>query len=76
MHILTPEQMYLVDQLCGISEQQLIENAGRAVAEEIVRRYGARKTIVLCGPGNNGKDGAIATRYLKSWGCLLRFLMT
>ncbi len=71
MHILTPAQMYQADALAiasGISEAQLIENAGRAVAEEITRRYGARKTVVLCGPGNNGADGKVAARYLKQWG--------
>jgi ADP-dependent NAD(P)H-hydrate dehydratase / NAD(P)H-hydrate epimerase len=60
--------MYRADALCGIAENALIENAGRAVAEEIIRRYGARKTVVLCGPGNNGKDGQAAARYLKAWG--------
>ena len=63
--------MYQADALAiasGIPEAQLIENAGRAVAEEIVRRYGARKTVVLCGPGNNGADGKVAARYLKEWG--------
>lgn len=71
MHILTPAQMYQADALAiasGITEYDLIENAGRAVAEEIVRRYGARKTVVLCGPGNNGKDGEVAARYLRQWG--------
>ena len=63
--------MYQADALAiasGIAEAQLIENAGRAVAEEIIRRYGARKTTVLCGPGNNGADGKVAARYLKQWG--------
>ena len=63
--------MYQADALAiasGISELELIENAGRAVAEEIIRRYGARKTVVLCGPGNNGKDGKVAARYLKVLG--------
>lgn len=69
--ILTPAEMYRADAFAaaaGIGEDVLIENAGRAVAEEIVRRYGARPTVVLCGPGNNGRDGAVAARYLKSWG--------
>ena len=63
--------MYQADALTiasGITEAQLIENAGRAVAEEIVRRYGARKTVVLCGPGNNGADGKVAARCLEHWG--------
>ena len=71
IELLTPAQMYQADALTlasGITEAQLIENAGRAVAEEIVRRYGARKTTVLCGPGNNGADGKVAARYLKQWG--------
>jgi hydroxyethylthiazole kinase-like uncharacterized protein yjeF len=69
--ILTPAQMYRADALTiasGIAEHELIENAGRVVAEEIARRYGARKTVVFCGPGNNGKDGHVAARYLKDWG--------
>jgi NAD(P)H-hydrate epimerase len=63
--------MYQADALAiasGMTELELIENAGRAAAEEIVRRYGARKTVVLCGPGNNGADGKVAARYLKEWG--------
>lgn len=69
--LLTPAQMYQADALTiasGITEAQLIENAGRSVAEEIVRRYGARNTAVLCGPGNNGADGKVAARYLRQWG--------
>jgi hydroxyethylthiazole kinase-like uncharacterized protein yjeF len=71
IELLTPAQMYQADALAialGMTELALIENAGRAVAEEITRRYGARKTVVLCGPGNNGKDGKVAARYLKDWG--------
>lgn len=66
--LLTPQQMQQVDETCGISISKLIERAGLAVAEEIVRRYGARKTVVLCGPGNKGRDGAVVARYLQSWG--------
>ncbi len=71
IELLTPQQMYRADELAlqsGISIDALIDNAGRTVAEEIARRYGSRRTVVLCGPGNNGKDGEVAARYLKSWG--------
>jgi ADP-dependent NAD(P)H-hydrate dehydratase / NAD(P)H-hydrate epimerase len=66
--LLTPQQMQQVDGTCGIPMNTLIECAGLAVAEEIVRRYSARKTVVLCGPGNKGRDGAVAARHLQSWG--------
>lgn len=63
------KQMKKLDELAvksGISVEQLMENAGKAVAAA-ARKMG-RKFIVLAGTGNNGGDGLVATRLLHNWG--------
>ncbi len=52
----------------GVPSIALMEMAGRAVADEIGRRWTPRSTVVLCGPGNNGGDGYVAARVLKARG--------
>ena len=50
----------------GVSQYQLMENAGRAVAEKVkslVKEGG--KVFFACGTGNNGGDGFAAARFLE-----------
>src|SRR5579863_8193961 len=56
----------------GISQAQLMEHAGKAVAEYVLHQLAAklatpaRRVVVLCGKGNNGGDGFVAARYLRA----------
>jgi NAD(P)H-hydrate epimerase len=69
--VLTVAQMTEADTQAGrdgIAAIDLMENAGRAVAHEIVKRWTPRPAVVLCGPGKNGGDGYVCARYLKDAG--------
>ncbi len=60
-------QMHEADRLMvvsGVSEAEAMENAGAAVAQEIMRRWPPCAVTVLCGPGRNGGDGFMAARLL------------
>ncbi|WP_400204040.1 NAD(P)H-hydrate dehydratase [Candidatus Methanomassiliicoccus intestinalis] len=49
----------------GVSIDSLMENAGEAVAEAIVKEFGAEKKVaIVCGVGNNAGDGFVAARNL------------
>jgi ADP-dependent NAD(P)H-hydrate dehydratase / NAD(P)H-hydrate epimerase len=69
--IITVAEMNAADRFAaghGVPTLTLMENAGRAVADEICKRWSPRPAVVLCGPGNNGGDGFVAARLLKSRG--------
>jgi hydroxyethylthiazole kinase-like uncharacterized protein yjeF len=69
--IITVAEMYAADRFAaehGVPSLTLMENAGRAVADEICKRWTKRPTAVLCGPGNNGGDGYVVARLLKDRG--------
>lgn len=75
--VLTAEQMRDVDRLTteryGIPSILLMENAAHAVARVITEKLGGsirgNDVVVLCGPGNNGGDGAALARILWSQWC-------
>ena len=52
----------------GVSGAMLMENAGRAAARAIRARIPPCRTLVLCGPGNNGGDGYVIARRLAQAG--------
>ena len=76
--ILTVAQCYEADQFAakhGIATLTLMENAGRAVADALGRRWSRRPLLVLCGPGNNGGDGFVAARILAERGWPVRLAL-
>ena len=74
MKVLTIEQMRQIEEVCGkigLPSSQLMENAGKAVADEVKRITGdidRQHILILVGPGNNGGDGLVAARYLHDEG--------
>ena len=54
----------------GQDVAELMEQAGAAVAREVLLRFpDARRIAVVCGNGANGGDGRIAARILREEGC-------
>jgi hydroxyethylthiazole kinase-like uncharacterized protein yjeF len=71
LEVLTPAETAAADRAAvalGRPVAWLMENAGRAVARAVQARIRPCRTLVLCGPGNNGGDGYVAARLLAAAG--------
>jgi len=71
MKTISREKAKLIDEKAskelGLSTLILMENAGRSVAEEIIKLKNKRIAI-FCGKGNNAGDGFVCARHLLSKG--------
>ncbi len=66
--IISPARMRVVDRnaiALGITGLQMMESAGKALAECALKKNPSR-ILILCGKGNNGGDGMVAARYLQN----------
>src|SRR5204863_3691163 len=73
MKIVTAAEMRAIDRATteqhGVPSLQLMENAGTAVVDFILKNFShAENILVVCGRGNNGGDGFVAARKLKEAG--------
>jgi ADP-dependent NAD(P)H-hydrate dehydratase / NAD(P)H-hydrate epimerase len=65
----TADEMRAAEERYPGSEEELMERAGRAVAEEALRRWpDAKRFVAVCGGGKNGGDGRIAAEVLRATG--------
>ena len=86
MKLVSAAQMRSIEQACveaGVSLDELMENAGLAVAEYIRDNSAAlgrsgitgkiygKRIVILIGSGNNGADGFVAGRHLARWGVVV-----
>jgi hydroxyethylthiazole kinase-like uncharacterized protein yjeF len=79
LELLTTAEMAEADRLTiagGVRGIDLMENAGRAVANVVAARHppGSR-ILVVAGPGNNGGDGFVAARELAQRGDRVRVVL-
>ena len=70
--ILSAAAMRVAEQAAACGPGQLMERAGAALAEAALRFAGPMPTLILCGPGNNGGDGYVAARILRTRGVEVR----
>ena len=82
---ITTDQMREVDRAMiedyGISLLQMMENAGRNLAQLARQRFldgdpRGRRVLVLAGTGGNGGGGLVCARRLHAWGAEVRVWMT
>jgi NAD(P)H-hydrate epimerase len=80
---ITSEQMYNIEEnghsLLGMRRFLMMENAGHGVADFIASRFRGKlknkRVAAVCGTGNNGGDGFVASRHLAGYGTRITVIL-
>jgi hydroxyethylthiazole kinase-like uncharacterized protein yjeF len=80
MKIVSASEMREIDHATserfGVPSLTLMENAGTAVADFVIKNYPEAKVVgVICGRGNNGGDGFVVARKLQGLGWDVHLLL-
>ena len=79
IELLTTAEMTEADRLAiagGAAGSELMESAGRAVAEAVAERHPSdSRILIVAGPGNNGGDGFVAARLLAERGARVEVML-
>lgn len=70
MSLITAEEMKALDINCkyfGLLPLQLMENAGAALADEVMKMASGKRIAIVAGRGNNGGDAFAAARHLRGF---------
>jgi NAD(P)H-hydrate epimerase len=77
--LVTVAQMREIDRITiqerGVPALELMERAGRAVADAVVHRFQPRRVGIVTGKGNNAGDGLVVARALSERGIAVRLVM-
>lgn len=79
---ITSDQMYRIEEnghsVLGMRRFLMMENAGHGVADFVVHKFRSLKNkriVAVCGTGNNGGDGFVASRHLAGYGAKITVIL-
>ncbi len=79
---ITSDQMYRIEEnghsILGMGRFLMMENAGHGLADFVACRFKNLKNkriVAVCGTGNNGGDGFVASRHLAGYGAKITVVL-
>lgn len=79
---ITSDQMYRIEEnghsVLGMHRFLMMENAGHGLADFVARRFKNlqnKRIVAVCGTGNNGGDGFVASRHLAGYGAKITVVL-